>query len=287
MTAAGGDWGFVADERSLGYKMIDILDGGGGDVTVKSRDSSVQAFSAILSATSEPLKRMLGEKFREAHDKTISFENYGCDAVKFFIYYIHGDIKKCPLSFTETFDLLELSEMYGLKKYVVYLIEFIVRDTNKENAINILCLCDQYVRLSEESKMNIRRVAKQILFENMGSVMKLYFEFKEVCDGLENLEEDFENVTPEETVAMSEKIMKQYCVDSVTVPLTKYNAIPLGYKTDGKIFKMYPQIKKLFMWVNETDHYIKKSHIFDLKSTNEYIVIKTTLNELEFVFIKD
>ncbi|AYV82565.1 MAG: hypothetical protein Hyperionvirus1_144 [Hyperionvirus sp.] len=283
------DQGFVADESSLVDKMLKILESGGGDITVKSRTRSVTAFSAILSATSEPLRKMLGDKFKEQHEKIISFENYGYQAVRFFIFYIHGDMLRSPITYTDTFDLMELCEMYGLKKYLSYLIEIIHDYTTEENAINILCLCDHYIRISTASKITIRRVAKKILFEKITSVMKTYFQLTDITDGLESkkAEEDFESVTDQLRLNMLERIMREYCVLLVRVPLTRYcDEYPNIYKTDGKIFEMYPQIKPIFKWVQgQNYHWIDGTDILKLQSTDDYIVIKKTFSELEFIFI--
>lgn len=282
--------GIVADEGPISDKLLRILDSGGGDIIVMARTGSVRAFSEIWCATSEPLKNMLSDKFCEQKEKTISFETYGFEAVKFFVEYIHGDKKKCPWTYDDTFDLIELCEMYGLKNYVSFLIKKIIEWATEENGIKILCLCDSYLRVSLGSKIKIKNHVKKILFEDSKLMMKKYFEFKDTSEIKEP--SDFNNITNEHCVSMSEKIIKEYISLSVSVSLVQYSELqsercelrPERLTTDGEIFKMYPQIKKIFTWSNG-NHYIRRKQISELKSTDEYIITKKTYNELEFIFL--
>ncbi|AYV81737.1 MAG: hypothetical protein Harvfovirus57_6 [Harvfovirus sp.] len=297
----------IADEGEVKSKILRILNNNKGDITIKSKDGSITAFREILMETSEPLKIMLSDKFSEHREKTISFETYGSYAVKYFIYYIHGDIKKYPRSFNQTFDLLELCELYGLKNYTKETIENIVEYTNSENAIISLCLCEKYLRINDSSKKIIIKECQRRLFEDFHEMTKQYFIIKKELEKDRSLEskgntvrekkdvpiDDDDDVSEEdrkiinyhERYNMLEKMIEEFFNKRISISLTEFNSDGTLLKIDNEQLKLYPILKKIFI-KNESVYYIGKSNILYLQSTDDYIITKRTYEEIEFIFLE-
>ncbi|AYV83329.1 MAG: hypothetical protein Hyperionvirus6_10 [Hyperionvirus sp.] len=280
----------VAVEGKVVATILKILENGKGDIRINAKDGYVTAFSEILMETSEPFKKMLSDKFSEHRERKISFETYGYEAVKSFIYYIHGDIPKYPCSFRQTFDLLELCELYGFKIYAMKTIENIIEYTDVFDAIMIMCLCERYVCISSVSKLRIINNAKRHLFGNLPEMVEQYLENKgrvENDRSLESKEDDIgheDDCDPLEYCRMLEKMMDEYVKKRVSISLKKYSDI--AFMIDNKEdLELYPILNNIFTRLGEDWDYITKEEIMDLQSTDDYIITKKTYEALEFIFL--
>ncbi|AYV78502.1 MAG: hypothetical protein Edafosvirus16_1 [Edafosvirus sp.] len=204
----------ISQESNVKDRIIQILKNKAGDIKILTKTLPLTGISHLLLTASDPLNKMLKMNFKEGINKEIDFSKYGYNAVDSFIWYIHTDEIYFPNDFDETFDLLELNEIYEQKIYCELTMKNIIDCTSDENSIDVLYCCEKYKVINPHMKIKIKNHATKYLLMNCDILIKEYLLYKKNHD-----KEDGDIEKEENTIKMNilENIMEQYTNSQIII----------------------------------------------------------------------
>ncbi|CAG7729075.1 unnamed protein product [Allacma fusca] len=130
------------------------------DVKILCGDVTFPAHKIVLASQSQVFEKMLESPMKEAKTNEIKFDNFPVDTVEMMLKYLYQVTVDMPIRPNGILDLLNVAEMYDLKRLKIACLDFMISSMSDENVGEYNVMAHRY-NASEKYKSVFRQYCQE------------------------------------------------------------------------------------------------------------------------------